>query len=237
MPDEPDLTVGMIISTQFGNARVVEIDPPHVKLALNGGLFKRVVIADLNYHEMPGRVDPVAALMTRHRQFGELFSEPISIEPPLLAWLLATCEASRELRESINGIPLAIIGSGPFDLKALLFLLLNVLSPGGVVNIKMSEEPEIILVGRQEWEAIDILLQRRIGKKVRVYSQEMFLAWVLSGCDPFDLEPEEIRGLAGNHPALDYLEHVAGFDWPTTIVPPRVVGGGASPLTRRKQAI
>ena len=205
MPDEPDLTVGMLISTAFGQARVVEIDLPHLKLGLSGGLFMRVVIADLDYQVIKMLEDPVAALETRRRQLGELFSEPLSIEPPLLAWLLATCRTP----QSISGIPIAVIGSGPFNWETLIHLMAIPALDDMNFNL-MSTEPEIVLVGRRDWEGIiDKLLQSRIGQTVRVYSQEMFLAWVLSGCDPFDSEPEVIRGLAGDHPALAYLEQVA----------------------------
>jgi hypothetical protein len=79
-------------------------------------------------------------------------------------------------------------------------------------------DTEILVVGRQGWEFDQLgkLLDQRRGKLLRVYSQEMFLAFWGTGRDPLD-NPAIANRFAENHPALEYFSTV-GFDWVSTFV-------------------
>jgi hypothetical protein len=85
-----------------------------------------------------------------------------------------------------------------------------------------NSETEILVLGREGWDidSINRVLDFRSGSQLRAYSQEMFLAYLISGNDPLLEDNEQVRLLAGDHPGLKFLEDV-GFQWPTTQVPIR----------------
>src|SRR5215213_1780996 len=94
---------------------------------------------------------------------------------------------------------IATMGSGPFeeaDLDDFLYERgLGIYIPGA--------DTELLVVGREGWseDALEDLLEMRAGKTLKVYSQEMFLAFWASGRDPFD-DAEVARRFGEGHPAL-----------------------------------
>jgi hypothetical protein len=74
---------------------------------------------------------------------------------------------------------------------------------------------EWIIVGREEWtpKELDELIAEREGEDIKIVSQELFLAAVISGHDPFMADEEVLLAFAEGHPALEYLRD-AGFEWP-----------------------
>lgn len=83
-----------------------------------------------------------------------------------------------------------------------------------------TEDIGIVVLGRTDWdeEALENLIDQRRGKDLKVYSQEMFLAFLALGLDPYD-DKQLLEKFGEGHPALEYLSDW-GFDWPhTTIVP------------------
>ena len=74
---------------------------------------------------------------------------------------------------------------------------------------------EWIIVGREGWteEGLEGLLKDRTNSEIRIVSQELFLAAVISGHDPFCADEEILLTFAEGHPALEYLLR-AGFEWP-----------------------
>lgn len=73
---------------------------------------------------------------------------------------------------------------------------------------------EWIIIGRSGWnpEEIDALVEEREGESIRIVSQELFLAAMISGHDPFDADEEVLLAFAKGHPALEYL--LESFEWP-----------------------
>ncbi len=61
------------------------------------------------------------------------------------------------------------------------------------------------------------MLELRNGQTLKIYSQEMFLSFLISGDDPFERGRSILEEFAEGHPALQYLSKL-GFDWPTTFV-------------------
>lgn len=89
----------------------------------------------------------------------------------------------------------------------------------GISGQAWSPELNVLVVGREGWEAeyLNEAAEDRRGKELRVYSQEMFLAF-MGGMDP--LEQSQIALIFGEgHPALEHIRDW-GFDWPTTRVVP-----------------
>ena len=129
------------------------------------------------------------------------------------AWVRWLVLNSVYLLEDIPTV--ATMGGGPveeneFD-ESLRSIGFEVLHPG--------PGSEVMVVGREGWDGAELrrILDARAGQQLRVYSQEMFTAFLISGSDPL-LEPDEtILELADDHPALDFLRAV-GFHWPSTEV-------------------
>jgi len=75
---------------------------------------------------------------------------------------------------------------------------------------------EYIIVGRKDWSKTDLLAQidARDGQPLRIYSQEMFFAKLVTGRDPFDAEDESLlKAFAEDHPALQFLMSLPS-PWP-----------------------
>lgn len=118
---------------------------------------------------------------------------------------------------------ISIIGSGPFkEVEFGEFLRRAGIKPRTITN-----DTKILIVGRREWRKSTLrkLINERSGKKLGVYSQEMLIAFLVTGNDPLTSSNEVVKLWGKGHPALTFLSEV-GFDWPTTIVH----GGGGSKL-------
>lgn len=105
-------------------------------------------------------------------------------------------------------------GSAPFDEDDLdLFF-----KKKSITVCAVEAATEILVIGRDDWDEEDLmeLLDKRAGKQLRVYSQEMFLLYWMSGCDPLG-DREIALKFAEGHPALEFLLN-AGFDWVNTYV-------------------
>lgn len=76
-----------------------------------------------------------------------------------------------------------------------------------------------IIVGRQDWsvERLNQLIDDADIDEVRVFSQELFIAGILTTHDPFSLPLEVLMKFAEGHPALEHLIE-AGFEWPEIVV-------------------
>lgn len=131
-------------------------------------------------------------------------------------WMVTSVEPPRSFPRRLSSL-----GSGPFEeiqFSGFLYWI-------GVEVLQPDSDSEIVVVGREEWTELELqgIIRGRVGSTIRVYSQEMLIAWILAGADPFDEGEDLLLRLAGDHPALKYLMSF-GFDWPKT----EVVGGGGS---------
>jgi hypothetical protein len=138
--------------------------------------------------------------------------------PILRDWLL----------DQLEEYPLEIelvstMGSGPFQEDEFDDFLESL----GIEAYPMEENTEVLILGEEDWssEVLRDMLSERSGETLRVYSQEMFLSFILSGADPLDEDEEVLRAFGEEHPALEFLS-AAGFHWPTSTV----IGGGGSEL-------
>ena len=147
-------------------------------------------------------------------EYERLIPNAISISPTLLVWLVL------HRRLQLDG-PAVVLGSHPVPEKDMA----SFVSKLGVTIEPASADSQYLIIGWDEWKYEDLrrLLEMRIGSTLRVYSQEMFLAYAISGFDPLD-EPKVVNELAGLHPALLFLQRVFAFDWPSTYTPDDKVG-------------
>jgi hypothetical protein len=106
-------------------------------------------------------------------------------------------------------------GSGPFEESEFD----EFLSQKGLSVFEFNNETAVIVVGANEWdeEQIDRVIQQRAGKTLKIYSQEMFLAFLYSGRDPYSSGEIILEKFTTNHPVFEYLKG-RWFSWPTTIV-------------------
>lgn len=121
-------------------------------------------------------------------------------------------KADRTIAEHINQI--SITGSGPYsegDFRKLVLMLR--IDPYGLEKALYR-----IVIGREKWDKESLLevIDSRKGKYLKVYSQEMFVKYVVSGRDPFE-DKLYLRKTGKDHPALVFLSDL-GFDWPSTKV-------------------
>lgn len=73
-----------------------------------------------------------------------------------------------------------------------------------------------VIVGRIGWSKDKLLAQidAREGKSLRIYSQEMFVAKLITGEDPFDWGDDDLLlAFANGHPALEFLMTLP-MPWP-----------------------
>ncbi len=74
-----------------------------------------------------------------------------------------------------------------------------------------------LIVGRKGWskEVLVEQIEAVDGEPLRIYSQEMFLAKLMTGRDPFDADDQELLlAFAKGHPALEFLISLP-LPWPT----------------------
>jgi hypothetical protein len=102
-----------------------------------------------------------------------------------------------------------VLGEGPIDTNQWLSQL------EGWECQAWQNGNEWIIIGREGWnpEDIDAIVAERVDQSIRIVSQEMFLAAMISGHDPFDAAEDILFAFAEGHPALEYLIE-SGFEWP-----------------------
>lgn len=85
-----------------------------------------------------------------------------------------------------------------------------------------------VIVGRRSWDvsAIEEQIEARQGRRLRIYSQEMWFAKLVTGRDPFDSGDHDLlMAFAKGHPALEYLIR-RDTPWPDVSTGELVVGDG-----------
>lgn len=106
-------------------------------------------------------------------------------------------------------------GHGPFPLKVLRDCLTNL----GMKVRKVGDmaTPSVLVLGRQNLNKglILELIQDRVGKKLRICSQEMLLSWAMTGVDP-NQEIGVARTFIRGHPGLSHVSRELGHKWPGT---------------------
>jgi hypothetical protein len=120
----------------------------------------------------------------------------------ILRWMLEG--ALPELRNIENGY-LSSSGELPWKHVTLSHVLRD-------LNYEFYKLPHstlpLVIVGKKYWNR-DLLLEQinaRSGQELRIYSQEMFIAMLITGRDPFDADdPALLDAFALGHPALQFL--------------------------------
>ena len=122
---------------------------------------------------------------------------------PILDWLVSESDGiGIDLAE---GASLGWTGEGPYESAVFDELI----SDRGVDQDPLPDKSvSHVVVGREGWseEALIQQIEVRQGKPLRVYSQEMVVAAIITGRDPFESNDEELLlAFAKGHPALEFL--------------------------------
>jgi hypothetical protein len=158
------------------------------------------------------------------------------LHPTVLSWLIK--EGDYE-NANINNGWLGLSGSGPWEQASYKSSLKEL----GYTFYPLSDDDhQCVIVGRVGWSATELqnLIDAHQGQSLRIYSQEMFLAKLATGRDPFDEgDIELLEAFAEDHPALQFLMALPD-PWPdisdsssdeVIVVPPGSYGGvSQSPL-------
>ena len=116
-------------------------------------------------------------------------------------------------------------GDGPWDMEELKSLLKKCgLKPIGCGS-RGAHKNEIVVVSRKaDVNLIEEYINKREGDNVKLFPQELFVAALACGSDPFDLitdgdndvaeVPEFLNAFGHGHPVIEYLKSLQ-FPWPT----------------------
>lgn len=129
----------------------------------------------------------------------------------VLSWLLE--DGDPDATEIENGW-LGATGNGPWQDQVLEADLEEL---GYQFFPLPDDDLEYVIVGRKGWSKTDLLAQieAREGSSLRIYSQEMFFAKLVTGKDPFDAGDDELLdAFSADHPALQFLISLPE-PWPT----------------------
>ena len=129
----------------------------------------------------------------------------------VLSWLLES--GNPDAAKIANGW-LGSTGTGPWNSQTLE----PVLEEFGYHFYSIPDSDlENLVVGRKGWSKTSLLAQieAREGEPLRIYSQEMLFAKLVTGKDPFDANDDELLdAFASDHPALQFLLSLPE-PWPT----------------------
>lgn len=117
-------------------------------------------------------------------------------------------------------MPVLLDGWGPFEQKDFdPFLMRHGIDS---TSLEDADPEEVVVVGTEGWSAerLTALVRARMGQRLRVYSQEMFLTYMKTGIDPFSAPPAVLEAFAEDHSGIAYLRRPNDdpFDWFTGTV-------------------
>ncbi len=106
-------------------------------------------------------------------------------------------------------------GMGPFSRGKIWSYLWDL--GAEVQEVGDAHAPDLLVVGQEkvEMENIERLLKRRQGKELRICSQEMLLAWAMTGVDP-NKRPQTADTFIDEHPVLLEIVDLLDGKWPGT---------------------
>ena len=131
--------------------------------------------------------------------------------PTVMRWLVD--EGDPDTAEVPNGW-LGCVGKGPWSETRLMGALQD-------IGYEFWRTPDAdlrhLILGRTGWTKEELIEQIEAvdGESLRIYSQEMFLAKLMTGRDPFDANDLDLMlAFAKGHPALEFLLTLPA-PWPT----------------------
>lgn len=130
--------------------------------------------------------------------------------PVIRDWFFETAEVPGDLMTP------ATTGSGPFAESEFD----DFLRSHGVEPQQIGSNTDLLVIGRECWDSyvLDVLLKSRQGKRLRIYSQEMYLLYWETHDDPLEAPEDVVEAFRQGHPALEYISE-GWSGWVSTFVP------------------
>lgn len=179
---------------------------------LHNELLHRNTYTYPRYGSLKGRVDARIAQLS---EIHVLLAKELEYAP-FKEWFYAHDRSHAVFQGAVS------TGSSPVEESQFDNFLLR----SGIVPYYIGADLDILIVGREGWNAEELMIQLdiRIERQLKVYSQEMVLSFIGCGKDPFEY-PDLLPFFGSGHPALEFLAGI-GFPWPSTIAP---IGTGSLP--------
>jgi len=149
--------------------------------------------------------------------YARLIEEPIGLNRWIIVASLTQEKSAGDI--SMESTPISLMGSGPWLFEDLS----SFLSEMEFEVSKDHSKTEFIILGQQDFD--EDQLERAIedsihdGRQLKIYSQELFLYWILSGEDPLDAwEDKAIFESIKGHKGINAVIGYEGFDWPNPTI-------------------
>lgn len=142
----------------------------------------------------------------------------------IIDWML---EGASPEQAGVDHGYLSLIGEGPWSDHQIRELM-----EGAGFSLWMLPDTDVehVVVGRHSWDAdaLEQQIEAMEGTRLRIYSQEMWFAKLVTGRDPFDSGDHDLlMAFAIGHPALEHLIE-RDAPWPEVSSDDLVVGDGVS---------
>lgn len=97
----------------------------------------------------------------------------------------------------------SVIGHNPFAHETVC----DIFTALGLKMVPSGKDTDIAVCGRDGWtaEELDELIESRIERQLRIYSQEMFVAYLLTGSDPLMARESAINEFRTGHRLLEHV--------------------------------
>lgn len=107
-----------------------------------------------------------------------------------------------------------VLGSGPCSTLEFETMLVR----RGITSVNANGNTEVIILGHRNWQIEDLenLLELRYKKSLKVYTQEMVIAWFLNSIDAY-ANRKVLLAFGKNHPGIHCLRTL-GFEWTSSFV-------------------
>jgi len=197
-------TVSMLIDSEKDNDRL-----------------KRLIDAQkTRFQETNQRLGVAKSLVKETQKAVEALQDRLA-DAPLGELGIRSVDTARWLTRNFRGprsvsLPsqVLVIGEGPFNLDEIYDLLTE---RKFLVDYEWTNPRcEIVIVGRESWSAEQIQEQitLRDGKPLRIYTQELFIIYLMLGTDPLELaSSEDLLKFTDDHALMQYLLEQQ-FPWP-----------------------
>lgn len=183
--------------------------------------LKRLLDAQkARFQEMNQRLSVAKNLAKESQKTAEALQDRLD-EAPLGELGIRSIDTARWLTQNFCGprsvsLPtkVLVIGEGPFDLDEIYDLLTE--RKFSVDYEWTNASCEIVVVGRDNWnsEQIQEQIALRDGKPLRIYTQELFIIYLMLGTDPLEMaSAEDLLKFADDHALMQYLLEQQ-FPWP-----------------------
>ncbi len=178
--------------------------------------FERFGVADEFYSQHPERTHRRFALNLPQPAHGPFNCKVIQM------WFfrsLVESVGAPVVKTLANWGEINLIGDGPFDADHLAEFI-------RIYNVECYTDidevcSDVLILGRESWEpeVIDTLIDAKVGDRLYIYSQEMFLAFLACSQDPLTAPRDVLDAYRAGHPGLEFVAE--GWPgWVDTYVPP-----------------